>query len=171
MVAVVFSNLVSHRAFGRSLFDVQLARRGIDFSSGRDHAHFAALSVVDLLRSDAVTATAEDTPEDVAGRLHEQGWREAFVLDPDGSLLGVFTPGTPAGHKRTELSIAPPRLVFDDGTNLAEAMERLRGFVGDAVPVVCRESGRYLGTVSEADLVAAWLDEAARLRKEENASI
>jgi CIC family chloride channel protein len=50
-------------------------------------------------------------------------------------------------------------------------MERLRGFVGDAVPVVSRESGRYLGAVSEADLVSAWLDEGARLRKEENAAI
>ena len=44
MVAVVFSNLVSHRFFGRSLFDVQLARRGMDFSMGRDRAHLAALS-------------------------------------------------------------------------------------------------------------------------------
>jgi len=171
MAAVVFSNLVSHRVFGRSLFDVQLARRGIDFSLGRDHAHFAALKVADFLQPDAVTATAGDTPEDVAGRLLERGWREAFVLDPDGRLLGVFTPAAQDGPSRLEDGMAPARLVFDDGTDLADAMERLRGFVGDAVPVVSRESGRYLGAVPEADLVSAWLDEGARLRKEENASI
>lgn len=171
MVAVVFSNLVSHRVFGRSLFDVQLARRGIDFSFGRDHAHFAALKVVDLLQPEAVTATADDTPEAVADRLRDQGWREAFVLDPEGRLLGVFTPGARGGLPIRELGIAPARLVFDDTTNLVDAMERLRGFVGDAVPVVSRESGRYLGAVSEADLVSAWLDEGARLRKEENAAI
>ena len=50
-------------------------------------------------------------------------------------------------------------------------MECLRGFVGDAVPVVAREGGRYLGAVSEADLVAAWLDESERLREEENAAV
>jgi CIC family chloride channel protein len=171
MVAVVFSNLVSHRAFGRSLFDVQLARRGIDFSLGRDHAHFAALKVVDLLQPDAVTASAGDRPAEVADRLHRHGWREAFVLGGDGRLLGVFTPGTGGGLTPVEHAIAPARLVFDDTTSLAEAMERLRGFVGDAVPVVSRESGRYLGAVSEADLVSAWLDEGARLRKEENASL
>ena len=54
MVAVVFSNLVAHRLFGRSLFDVQLARRGMDFSQGRDRAHLAALPVRDLL-SDAAS--------------------------------------------------------------------------------------------------------------------
>src|SRR6056297_263434 len=171
MVAVVFSNLVSHRAFGRSLFDVQLARRGIDFSLGRDRAHFAALKVVDFLQPHAVTVTEEDRPGDVAERLRAQGWREAFVLDPEGRLLGVFSPSAQDDPPRVAQGLAPARLVFDDETDLADAMERLRGFVGDAVPVVSGETGRYLGVVSEADLVSAWLDEGARLRKEENASI
>src|SRR6056297_1055781 len=171
MVAVVFSNLVSHRAFGRSLFDVQLARRGIDFSLGRDHAHLAALKVADYLQPEAVTASADDTPSDVADRLSEQGWREAFVLDPAGRLSGIFSPGAHRGLPRIGPQIVPARLIFHDTTDLAEAMERLRGFVGDAVPVVSGESGKYLGAVAEADLISAWLDESARLRKEENASI
>lgn len=171
MVAVVFSNLVSHRAFGRSLFDVQLAGRGIDFSLGRDRAHLAALKVVDYLQPEAVTATADDAPTDVASRLRDQGWREAFVLDQDGRLLGVFTPGSHGDTGSVGAGAVPARLIFDDTTDLADAMERLRGFVGDAVPVVSGESGTYLGAVSEADLVSAWLDESARLRKEENASI
>ena len=41
-------------------------------------------------------------------------------------------------------------------------MERLRGFVGDAVPVVARDDGQLLGVVSEAAVVAAWLDESDR---------
>ena len=100
----------------------------------------------------------------------EHGWREAFVLDRDGKLLGVFTPG--AGDITTVGSgVAPAKLIFHDTTDLADAMERLRGFVGDAVPVVSQTDGKYVGAVSEADLVSAWLDESARLRKEENASV
>ena len=171
MVAVVFSNLVSHRAFGRSLFDVQLARRGIDFSLGRDRAHLAVLNVVDYLQTEVVTATPNDTPQAVADRLREQGWREAFVLDEDGGLLGVFTPSSHNDLISVRSGVVPARLIFQDSTDLAEAMERLRGFVGDAVPVVSAKSGEFLGAVSEADLVAAWLDEAARLRREENASV
>lgn len=162
MVAVVFSNLVSHRLFGRSLFDVQLARRGMDFSKGRDRAHLAALPVRDLLSAEAVTMTPEDTPAGVDARLTARGWRQAFVLDAEGRLAGIYSPSE--GRR-------PATLTFDDDTNLADAMERMRGFVGDAVPVVTRDGGRYLGAVSEADIVSAWLDHAARIREEENAAL
>ena len=43
MVAVAVATLLSHRLFGRSLFDVQLAGRGLDLSRGRDRARLAAL--------------------------------------------------------------------------------------------------------------------------------
>ncbi|MEI4231326.1 chloride channel protein [Roseovarius sp. D22-M7] len=162
MVAVVFSNLVSHRLFGRSLFDIQLARRGMDFSKGRDHAHLAALPVRDLLNDAAVTMTPVDTPAAVDARLHARGWRQAFVLDAAGRLTGVYSPSEGRG---------PAPLVFDEDTSLAGAMERMRGFVGDAVPVVTRGDGRYLGAVSEADIVSAWLDHSARIREEENAAL
>jgi len=162
MVTVVFSNLVSHRLFGRSLFDVQLARRGMDFSRGRDRAHLAALPVRDLLSEDAVTMTPEDTPAEVDARLTARGWRQAFVLDAEGRLAGIYSPS----EGRT-----PATLTFEDDTNLADAMERMRGFVGDAVPVVAQAGGRYLGAVSEADIVSAWLDHAARIREEENAAL
>ncbi len=171
MVAVVFSNLVAHRIFGRSLFDVQLAGRGLDFSLGRDRAHLAAMPILDLVRADVVTAGVDEAPETVTGRLERQGWREAFVTDAKGRLAGVFTPGGGSGAATVGVALRPASLVLHDDTNVAEAMERMRGFVGDAVPVVERGSGRYLGAVSEADVVAAWLDESERLRKEENASL
>jgi len=98
----------------------------------------------------------------VAARLAAAGWRQAFVLDEGGRLAGVYSPSE--GQQ-------PATLIFDDATSLADAMERMRGFVGDAVPVVAREGGRYLGAVSEADMVSAWLDHVARIRKEENAAL
>src|SRR6056297_3283281 len=152
MVAVVFSNLVSHRVFGRSLFDEQLARDGIDFSQGRDHPHMAALRIVDHLTPDAVTARAGEPPGDVDWRLAAKGWREAFVLNGDDRLLGIYTPGRAAGEATVADLAQPAGLVFEDSTDLAEAMTRLRGFVGDAVPVVS-DDGTYLGAVSEADIV------------------
>jgi CIC family chloride channel protein len=162
MVAVVFSNLVAHRLFGRSLFDVQLARRGMDFSQGRDRAHLAALPVRDLVSEAAVTMRPGDTAAEVEARLAAAGWRQAFVLDDEGQLVGVYSPS----QGRT-----PPTLTFEADMGLADAMDRMRGFVGDAVPVVTRGEGRYLGAVSEADMVTAWLDHLARIREEENAAL
>lgn len=171
MVAVVFSNLVSHRVFGRSLFDVQLAGRGVDFSHGRDRARLAAMPVVALASDDAVEAGVDEAPAAVTERLEAQGWRQAYVTDAAGCLVGVFESGSRHAGLTVGETARPAPLVFDDDTNVAQAMERLRGFVGDAVPVVERGSGRYLGAVSEAAVVAAWLDESKRLRKEENESL
>ncbi|WP_397542474.1 chloride channel protein [Roseovarius salis] len=172
MVAVVFSNLVAHRLFGRSLFDVQLRARGVDFSRGRDRARLAARKVVELAAQNAVTARTDENAECVRQRLATHGWREAFVTDTHGRFAGVFTGDGDSGDTGPVRGrVRAPARVFDEHTDIAAAMERLRGFVGDAVPVVERETGRYLGAVAEADVVAAYLDESDRLRKEENAAL
>ena len=92
MVAVVFSNLVSHRLFGRSLFDVQLAGRGVDFSLGRDRARLAALPVRNLVSDAAVTVRADEAPGAVTARLAQRGWRQAFVTDAGGAVAGRLQP-------------------------------------------------------------------------------
>ncbi|MTJ03993.1 MAG: chloride channel protein [Sediminimonas qiaohouensis] len=171
MVAVVFSNLVSHRLFGRSLFDVQLAGRGFDFSLGRDRARLAALRVVDLASEEAVTANADEAPGAVAARLERRDWRQAFVTDGAGRLVGVFTPAAGEGVATVGAAARPASLVFHEDTDVASAMAQLRDFVGDAVPVTERNSGRYLGAVAEAAVVSAWVDQSERLREEENASL
>lgn len=171
MVAVVFSNLVSHRLFGRSLFDMQLAGRGFDFSLGRDRARLAVLRVVDLVSDRAVTADAQETPGAVAARLARHDWRQAFVTDDEGRLVGVFTPGNEAGDATVGDTAQPASLVFHEDTDVASAMGQLRDFIGDAVPVTDRQSGRYLGAVSEAAVMSAWVDQSERLREEENASL
>ena len=152
-VAVVFSNYVSHRIFGRSLFDVQLARRGVDFSLGRDRARLAAMPVGDLAQDDAMTASAEETQGDVAARRAERGCRQAFVIGPQGAFAGVFTSGRGTGDT-TGAAAQVATLTFEGDTSIADAMEQLRGLIGDAAPIIERGPGRYLGGVSEADVVA-----------------
>jgi len=171
MVAVVFSNLLAHRLFGRSLFDVQLAGRGVDLSLGREWARMAAAPVASLVRDDIVTAGAAEPPRAVAARLGRSGMRQAFVIGDDGRLAGVFSPGESADAATVGEMLRPADLLFDNAMSVAEAMERMRGFVGDAVPVIARDGGRYLGAVAEADVVAFWLDGSDRLRREENAAL
>jgi len=93
------------------------------------------------------------------------------VIGDDGRLAGVFSPGESADAATVGEMLRPADLLFDDAMSVAEAMERMRGFVGDAVPVIARDGGRYLGAVAEADVVAFWLDGSDRLRREENAAL
>ena len=86
-------------------------------------------------------------------------------------MLGVFSPGADGSAATVGAMAEPPALVFDDDTDVAAAMEMLRDFIGDAVPVVARADGRFLGAVSESAVFAAWADQSRRLREEENASL
>jgi CIC family chloride channel protein len=161
MVAVVFSNLIAHRFFGRSLFDVQLARRGTDLSAGRDRARLQAMPITSCLTRDMVRANVNEPMEDIQSRLAAAPWSEAYLTDAKGRFAGVLAQGDKA--------VKPPALMFDDTTTVLEAMQALRGFIGDAIPVVDHDTGKLIGVVSEASVIEAYLDISQTLRREENA--
>ncbi len=172
MVAVVFSNLVSHRVFGRSIFDVQLARRGIDLSHGREQARLASTPALNLATRDFVEARAGAVAAEIVARIAEDPrWNEAFVVDDEGRFAGVFRISPRAGSGPVAAASVPASATLDETTSVAEAMRRLGGFVGDAVPVVHSRSGALLGVVPEAELIAAYLAVSRALKEEENAAL
>jgi CIC family chloride channel protein len=161
MVSVVVSNLVAHRVFGRSLFDVQLARAGADLSAGRDRARLQAMPVSTCLTGDIIVATQDMPVDEIHARLDSSPWSEAYLTDSDGRFTGVLSRSARTPHV--------PSLQFHDGTTVLEAMQALRGFIGDAIPVVDRDTGKLIGVVSEASVIEAYLDISQSLRREENA--
>ncbi|MCZ0813713.1 MAG: chloride channel protein [Pseudomonadota bacterium] len=167
MVAVVFSNLISHRFFGRSLFDVQMARRGADLSAGRERARLQAMPVTDCLTRGMVLAGTGEAIGAVRARLAASDWNEAYIRDDAGRFAGVLRAADAAAD--WDSALHKPALTFDDTTTVLEAMQALRGFVGDAIPVIERDSGRLIGVVSEAAVIEAYLDMSQTLRREENA--
>ena len=173
MVAVVFSNLVAHRMFGRSLFDVQLAGRGIDLSAGRDQARLDRLRVADLASRDHVAVRVDEPLADALARLRASDWLVGFATDADGVYRGLLREPDAVAARDGEIAalLRTGGLAFDAGTTVLEAMRGLEGFVGDAVPVVDRETGRLLGVVTEAAIVNAYLETARALREEENAAL
>jgi CIC family chloride channel protein len=174
MVAVVFSNLVAHRLFGRSLFDVQLARRGIDLSAGRDQARLEAMPVARCLSADFVRVALDEPLADATRRLRASEWLVGFATDGDGAFRGLLREpdamAAGAGARVGDL-LRPAPLAFDEETTVMEAMRRLEGFVGDAVPVLERGTGRLLGVVTEAAVLGAYLEVSRQLREEENAAL
>ena len=169
MVAVVFSQLIVHHVFGRSLFDVQLSRGGVDLSSGRDQAQLTAAKVIDYREQNPLTAHAGEPAEVVLQRLADAEWTSVFVLDEAGHLCGVFKKGWGTGPVG-ELAIQPST-VFDETTSILEALREMQGFVGDALPIVERSTGRFLGAITEAAVVGAYLTISQDLRYEENAAL
>ena len=179
MVSVVFSNLVSHRIFGRSLFDVQLRAGGFDLAAGRDRA-ILDLRPIDGYLSRDYTALAPDTPPaEAKSRLVEARRHEGYVVDAGGRYLGTvkldelvaWEDGGSADAGATVAHLAKPEaLIFTAGMSIWAAMEGMGDFVGESIPVLADDdSGRMLGVVFEASIVKAWLDTMNDMRREENA--
>lgn len=169
MVGVVFSNLIAHHVFGRSLFDVQLLRSGVDLSTGRDQAQLKAAKVIEYQAENLVTVHFHDSAEQVMQRIAASEWTTAFVLDDDGRLTGIFTKQIHPGTVGSQM--IQPTAVFNETTGILDALYGMGGFVGDAVPIVERSSGKFLGAVTEAAVVEAYLEISQSLRREENAAL
>jgi CIC family chloride channel protein len=170
MVAVVFSNLVAYRIFGRSLFDAQLKARGFDLSLGRDKAILESRQVVDYLSQSASVLPPSADVAELQAELVRADRSEAAVVDADGQYHGTVrlqdatgrAPETPVG----ELAERAPT-IFDPDTSVWAAIQALPGFVGEAVPLLDRH-GRFLGVVPEEAVIRAYLDATNELRTEEN---
>jgi CIC family chloride channel protein len=172
MVAVVFSNLVAYRIFGRSLFDVQLAARGFDLSLGRDKAILGVRSVAENVSQDYIAMHSDETVGALTARLNAVGRSEAVVIGADRVFQGHIRLQDVVDQQPETLLGAVARkdeLVFDEETTLWEAMERIRDFVGEAVPLVDAH-GHVVGVVPEGAVIQGYMEAVHDLRREENAA-
>ena len=179
MVSVVFSNLVSYRIFGRSLFDVQLRAGGFDLASGRDKAILDLRPIDGYLSRDYTALTPDTPPAEAKSRLVEAHRHEGYVVDADGRYIGTvkldelvaWEDGSSADSGATVAHLAKPEaLIFTAGMSIWAAMEGMGDFVGESIPVLeDGENGRMLGVVFEASIVKACLDTMNDMRREENA--
>lgn len=170
MVSVVFANLISYRVIGRSLFDLQLRARGFDLSLGRDKAILETHQIRDYLSTEYTAASDRETVGDIRQRLVDDRRAEAMILDRQGTLMGVIrlqeivnaSADTPA----MEAAIRS-FTTFDEDTSVWQSMDLLRGFLGEAVPLVSKY-GRLMGVVPEEAVIRAYLEIVHDLREEEN---
>ncbi|MCY4541320.1 MAG: chloride channel protein [Rhodobacteraceae bacterium] len=173
MVAVVASNLISFRIFGRSLFDVVLKKQGIDLSQGREFARLAAVRVVEYANDDFPRAQEDVTAGELRHRLTSGKWNEAFVENSEGQFLGkIYGRDLHADSASTSRDVLHSAgLVYSEKTTIFQAMQSLADFVGDAVPIVDSKTGKLLGVVTESAIIVAYLELVHDIRREEHAPV
>ena len=179
MVSVVFSNLVSYRIFGRSLFDVQLRMRGFDLSAGRDKVMLDHRLIESYVTRDYTSLAPETSLGAARSRLLEARSHEGYVVDAGGFYLGTvrldeLVTCEETGELGPDATVAhlakPEALILTVETSIWAAMEQMGDFVGESIPVLeDADGGRMLGVVYEASIVKAYLDTTNDIRREENA--
>lgn len=177
MVSVVFSNVVSYRLFGRSLFDFQLKIRGYDLAHGRDSLIMDTLSIQDISHANFITVRLGSPVKEAIDQLVEAHANEAFALDHAQRFSGSISlvdliqladqngPDAPIDNivNRHCLSFSPNCSVW-------RAMNNIKGFVGEAVPIVDEQSELLIGIIHETDLIDAYMRTTRELRNEETAN-
>ena len=197
MASVVFSNLVSYRIFGRSLFDVQLRMRGFDLSAGRETVILDHRPIEGYVTRDYTALAPDMTLGEAKSRLLAARAHEGYVIDAGGVYLGTVKleeivareergdlgsdeerEGLGSGEEKegfgSEATVGrlakPEALILTARTSIRAAMERMGDFVGESIPVLEEGGGgRMLGVVFEASIVKAYLDTVNDVRREENA--
>ncbi|MDX1589514.1 MAG: chloride channel protein [Oleiphilaceae bacterium] len=172
LASVALANLVASRLFSRSLFDRQLKERGLDLSGGRGKA-LLTLNTIAPLVSDRYVSLSEDIPvQDAIRAISHAHSASAYLVNADGQYRGTVQlpelmdrdPDQPARQWRLH-----PETSLPLDTSIWHAMECLRDFAGESVPVVDRDN-RLVGTVFESDLIRTYLDILASMRREEYAA-
>ncbi len=174
MVAVVFSNLISYRIFGRSFFDIQLHQRGFDLSLGRINALTVYQKVTDLMHENFLRLHPHETVASVKEKLAKSWYDEGIVTDESGVFVGIvqvkaldnYTPECSIND-----AIEHNPLVFTELTNMREAVEDFKTFTADIAPVVSSTDRKLLGVVWDYDVIRSYLATIQRLRQEENESL
>ncbi len=170
MVAIVFANLIAHNWYGRSLYDRQLAARGIDLSMGRERAYLMHHKVLEHVTDSLLVLPQSTAIVDACEQMAASSTASAVIVDRDNSYLGIVFQHQ-LHHQNDSASIGSIDLQqgneFDENTSIWEAMETMRGYIGEAIAVIDSSSGRYLGAIPEAVVINAYLDAAQELRREE----
>jgi CIC family chloride channel protein len=171
MVTVAFSNLAAYQWYGRSLYDKQLAEQGVDLSLGRDRAYLQHQKVVDYASQVLPCFDRGISCGEAVEKLRANPIQTAVVVDAEGIYLGLLhqdqlnecQANTPV---ETVEFIESPE--FDESTSLWNAMETMRDYIGEAVPVIDSTTHRYLGAVPESVVIGTFLDAIHDLRREEH---
>ena len=171
MVAVVFSNLLATRMFGRSLFDVQLASRGFDLSLGRVNALITYGSVTEIMRTEYPIFRIHDKIGKVAYQLAHIGRTAGIVVGANERPVGVVHVRDCTGRPPTTMLkdvMNPETMRFSQNTNIGQALEAFRQSDYEVAPIVSSKTQKLLGIVYESDVISRYREVADRIRHEEH---
>ncbi len=174
MVAVVFSNLLASRIFGRSMFDIQLAARGFDLTLGRISAIISYGSITHIMRSEYPRFHPDDKIGKVAFQLAHIGRTAGIIIGDNDRVVGIvhvgdctgLAPTTPLGDVMNRNTMR-----FSESTNVGEALEAFRQSKYEVAPVISSKSQDLLGVVYESDVISEYRRVSDRIRNEENEPI
>ena len=178
MVGVVISSIIAQQFLGKSFFNWQLERAGLDLKSGFETTLLRSIKVKSITNTDAETVSISASLEELRNKLQFSEMGELFVILEDGELFGTIILADLSDiafdHNVDNLinagdiaRINPPILDQDD--NLENAMKVMQDSGEHFIAVVNNhETMKFIGVLNETDMMAAYNQALVRARHEEH---
>ncbi len=178
MVAVVLASLISNQFARGSFFNWQLERAGLDLKHGFETALLRSILVRQVMKKSGETIDVGTGLQDVRQKLQHSEIGELFVVRNGSELVGTITLADLSDiafdHDVDNLINAgdvarthPPVLDATDNLEIANRVFRESGEHYIAV-VENHENMTYVGTLYEADVLAAYNRALVETRREEH---
>ena len=160
LVGLTLSVSLSHILFGASYFDRQLGARGIDISTGRSGMFLMEKRASDYASLDYIQLHCEDLVRDASRLMSEQNKNEVIVLDTNGQFYGKIELHSLIGKSATskiEKFVDTNCVTIKHDASLQQAMEAAANFVGEAIPIINRETNQVISVITEGAIFDAYL--------------
>ena len=160
LVGLTLSVSLSHILFGASYFDRQLGARGIDISTGRSGMFLMEKRASDYGSLDYIQLHCEDLVRDASRLMSEQNKNEVIVLDANGQFYGKIELHSLIGKSATskiEKFVDTNCVTIKHDASLQQAMEAAANFVGEAIPIINRETNQVISVITEGAIFDAYL--------------
>ena len=178
MIGVVISNVVAQQFLGKSFFNWQLERAGLDLKGGFETVLLRGIKVRTLVDRNAETVSVSAGLQDLRQRLQFSETGELFVLRETGELFGSITLADLSDiafdHEVDDLINAgdvarphPPSLNMDDDLEAANRVIQDSGEHFIAV-VENHETMKFIGTLYETEVMRAYNKALVEARHEEH---
>jgi len=171
MMATVIATVVARHVEPDSLYSGWLRRRGEHLEHGTDRDVLAGVRVDDVYDRAAPWIRADATLDHLMEQLGRADRTEYPVVEEDGALLGIVTVAELARAAREAPSLGAVLLAADlanpaecvtPADTLLEAMRKMGVRGVGSLPVIDAETGRLLGSLGRAELLAAYQRVVAR---------
>ena len=160
MMGVMLCGLLTNRLFGHSYFDRQLLDRGICLQKGREALALSYQTVAKFAHDDFIKISENISGKKALQQMTEVGHTEAYVLNDENKLMGKLSIHGAIKHSNAPVKDAldsDPIVLYTDEP-LDQAMQKVSQFVGESLPVVFRDTGVMLGSITEGELFQAVID-------------
>ena len=160
IVPISICTFLTSRVFGNSFFDRQLLSRGIDISKGREQILLNEINVINYASKKFTRISEKMFTKASINLLLKNKDTEGYVLSKKDTFIGKIRLIDIIDKKNQQITnfLQNKPIILDANISLLDAIKKLSNFVGESIPIIDKNDKKFIGIISENDVLAAYLE-------------